>query len=77
MEQLVAVAKEEGALSNAQRLGYLLEHVGAGTAAVALARWTSQERPRFVPLRAGGRSRRAQKDARWRVVVNESVEAEA
>lgn len=75
-ERLVEVAKREGDLSNVQRLGYMLEHVGAGDAASSLAPWTAQQRPRFVPLRPGGDSRTAPKDARWRVVVNESVEAE-
>jgi predicted transcriptional regulator of viral defense system len=73
---LVEVAKGEGDLSNAQRLGYVLEHVGARDAATALAEWTAQQRPRFVPLRPGGLWRSAPKDARWRVFVNESVEAE-
>ena len=76
-ERLAELAKRERDLSNAQRLGYLLEHVSAGDATAALARWTAGQRPRFVLLRAGGSARDAPKDARWRVVVNESVEAEA
>lgn len=74
--RLADVARAEGDLSNAQRLGYLLEQVGAGEAAGALAEWTAAQRPRFVALRPGRSPRRAPKDARWRVVVNESVEAE-
>jgi hypothetical protein len=41
-----------------------------------LAKWTAEQRPRFVPP-AGGRACSARaEDARWRVVVNEAVEAE-
>ena len=75
-ERLVELAKRERELSNVQRLGYLLEHVGGRDAAGALAQWTAEKRPRFVPLRVAGQSRNAPKDTRWRVVVNESVEAE-
>ncbi len=75
--RLADVAKAEGELSSAQRLGYLLEQVGAGKVAAGLAEWVAAERPRFIALRPGHPSRRAPKDARWRVLVNESVEAEA
>ncbi|MBI4604007.1 MAG: type IV toxin-antitoxin system AbiEi family antitoxin [Planctomycetes bacterium] len=74
--RLADIAKAEGDLSNAQRLGYLLEQVGAGEVAGALAEWIASQRPRFVALRPGHPSRRAPKVARWRVVVNERVEAE-
>ncbi|MBI5485832.1 MAG: type IV toxin-antitoxin system AbiEi family antitoxin [Deltaproteobacteria bacterium] len=70
------VARAEGDLAIAQRLGYLLEHVGGGEAAGALGEWVAAERPRFVALRPGRPSRRAPKDGRWRVIVNEKVEAE-
>jgi predicted transcriptional regulator of viral defense system len=74
--RLTDVAKAEGELSSAQRLGYLLEHIGAGEVAAELGEWVAAERPRFVALRPGYPSRRAPKDARWRVLVNERVEAE-
>lgn len=75
--RLLEAARAEGDLPAAQRLGYLLELVGAGEVAVGLAEWISAERARLVPLRADRSSRRGRRDPRWRVVVNEKVEAEA
>lgn len=75
-QRLVDVAKARGDVSTAQRLGYLLEQVGAGEVGAALAAWIASLRPRFVPLRSDRPARRAAKDARWRVLVNEKVEAE-
>lgn len=74
--RLADVANSEGDVSSAQRLGYLLEQVGGRHAAAALADWIAAQRPRFVPLRPGGRLRDAPRDGRWRVVVNETVEAD-
>jgi predicted transcriptional regulator of viral defense system len=74
--RLVEVAKAEGQLSSSQRLGYLLEQVGAGEVATELAEWVTAERPRFVALLPGYPSQRAPKDARWRVLVNDKIEAE-
>jgi len=74
--RLSEIAKAEGDLPSAQRLGYLLEHVGAVEVAAPLAEWTAAQRPRFVALRPGRPSRHAPKDTHWRVVVNERVEAE-
>lgn len=75
-QRLVEVAKLEGELSSAQRLGHILDQVGAGKLVVALAAWIADQRPRFVPLRSDRSVRRAAKDARWHVLVNERVEAE-
>ncbi|MHB8879833.1 MAG: type IV toxin-antitoxin system AbiEi family antitoxin domain-containing protein [Myxococcaceae bacterium] len=75
-QQLAFVAKAEGDVCTAQRLGYLLERVGGGEVGAALAAWIASVRPRFVPLRSDRPARRAAKDARWRVLVNEKVEAE-
>ncbi len=75
-ERLAEVARIEGDLPNAQRLGYLLDQVGGDDVGTTLARWIGEQRPRFVSLRSDRSSRRAAKDDRWRVLVNEKVEAE-
>lgn len=75
-QRLVEAAKREGELSNAQRLGHILDQVGAGELGVPLAAWVAEQHPRFVPLRSDRSTRRAAKDARWHVLVNEKVEAE-
>lgn len=76
-KRLVEVAKAEGDVTTAQRLGYLLEQVSAGEVGAALEVWIAKTRPRFVPLRSDRAVRRATRDQRWRVLVNEKVEAEA
>lgn len=75
-ERLLDVAKVEAELANVQRLGHVLDQVGAGELSARLAEWIAEQRPRFVPLRSDRSVRRAAKDARWRVLVNEKVEAE-
>ena len=61
----------------ATRLGNLLAEVGAGEVAAPIERWIAERRPRFVLLRPGRSTRRAAKDERWRVLVNEKIELEA
>ena len=75
-ERLAQVARIESELPIAQRLGYLLEQVGARDIASSLAAWIEERRPRFVPLRPDRSVKHAEKDARWRVLANEKVEAE-
>lgn len=74
--RLVAAAKLEGDLPSAQRLGYLLEAVGARSVAAALALWIAGQRPPYVLLRPDRSSRLSSKDERWRVMVNEQIETE-
>jgi len=75
-ELLAQAAKNEEELTTAQRLGYVLGHVGGSEAAGCLAAWIEERRPRFVPLRPDRPVKRARKDDRWRLLVNEKVEAE-
>lgn len=58
-----------------QRLGYLLDAVGEVDLALPLAAWLEQRRPRVVPLRTGGPTE-GNLDRRWRVLVNEDLEAD-
>lgn len=76
-ERLAEIAGAEGNVSIAQRLGYLLELVGASAVAEQLAAWVDQRHPRFVPLRLDRSVISAARDVRWRVIINERVEAEA
>lgn len=75
--RLVEAAKKEDDLMSAQRLGHMLELVGAQAVAEPLAAWVSRQHPRYIALRPGRSTRRARKDTRWHVVVNEKLEAEA
>ena len=75
--RLAEIVEREGDLARAQRLGYLLAKVGAGEVGAALEPFIAEQRPRFVLLRPGRSSKRAARDERWRVVVNERIEVEA
>ncbi len=70
-------AKLDGSLPNAQRLGYLLDLVGAGAVSRELANWIAERSHRYVALRPDRPSEAAAKDRRWRLLVNEKVEVEA
>lgn len=75
-KRLVEAAQVEGELANAQRLGHMLERVGASSLAAPLSEWVLEQRPRYVPLRTDRSVRRASKDNRFRVLVNERVEVD-
>ena len=64
-------------MAYAQRLGYLLDRVGRQEVARALAEWVNARAPRVTPLSPGAPITGADRDARWRVAVNEVVDVEA
>ena len=74
--RLVEAARADGNLAYAQRLGYLLDFVSAGERARELAVLVADENPRDILLRPGQPRRGCPVDRRWRVVVNEQVEAD-
>ncbi|MBI5287968.1 MAG: type IV toxin-antitoxin system AbiEi family antitoxin [Chloroflexi bacterium] len=76
-ERLVEAARADVELSHVQRLGYLLDLVGAAAAGERLAGWLAKQRPRAVPLRPGRAPKTATKDPRWHVVINEKVEVDS
>jgi len=75
-ERLVAAAKVDMELSQVQRLGFLLDRVGAVESANALAAWVGERHPRIVPLRPDRPAVAAPKDARWQILVNDVTEAD-
>ena len=62
-------------LPDVQRLGYLLDAVGAGDLTVLLAEWLATRRPRAVPL-SPGTPTDVEIDKRWRVLPNVELEVE-
>jgi predicted transcriptional regulator of viral defense system len=60
----------------AQRLGYLLERVGAGQKATSLARYVERTTNETTPLLPGTTITGAQRNSRWRLHVNAEVEPE-
>lgn len=67
---------ERSPLPWAQRLGYLLERVEAPNLAAPLAEHVAAHAKEYVPLRSRKSIVRASRDSRWRLFVNEEVEAD-
>lgn len=72
--RLAEAARLEEDLAAAQRIGFLLDHVGARDKTGPLAAWIETERPRVVALRPDRDAGSAPKDQHWRVSVNEEIE---
>jgi len=72
-DRLVALAPLSPA-SWSQRLGWLLERVGAVRVAAPLARLVARTRPGVVPLDPRRPLRGAPRDPRWRLALNATVE---
>lgn len=73
-QALVRAAKADGELAYAQRLGYLLDHIGQLELTASLAEWISTCARHVTPLRPDLPMAGAPRDTRWRVAVNEEVE---
>lgn len=74
-QKLVAAA-QTAPVPWAQRLGHLLEHVGAGETAAALKDHVRETARQTVPLLPGAPHRDRPRDRDWKVIVNADVEAE-
>jgi predicted transcriptional regulator of viral defense system len=75
-DRLLEATRADGKVVLAQRLGYLLELVGAGASAEALAGYVEEANPRSTPLRPGKSTRGCTTHRRWRIFVNEQVEVD-
>ncbi len=75
-ERLVAVA-QTAPISWAQRLGYLLEFVGAVDRIALLKNYVGKTAKNMTPLLPGASYAKTQKQSDWRLYVNAHVEAEA
>jgi predicted transcriptional regulator of viral defense system len=74
-EKLLAAAKT-APITWTQRLGYLLEQVGAGEKAARLKQHVKDAARQAVPLLPGGAETDAHRDGGWKLIVNATVEAE-
>lgn len=72
--RLLRAVREEVELACVQRLGYLLEQVGAAKTVAPVAAWLAGQLPRPVPLRTSGHAAGALLDRRWMVLVNDKIE---
>ncbi len=74
-EKLAAVART-AAIPWAQRLGYLLERVGAGEKAVRLKNYVREHAKQSTVLLPGGARARAPRDEGWKLYLNADVQAD-
>ena len=72
----LAVAARTASVTWAQRLGYLLDRVGAGEKAAALRSYVAAAARQAVPLLPGASRAGARRAADWKLIVNAEVEAE-
>ena len=75
-ERLVE-ASNSASILWAQRLGYLLEHVGAGDRAVLLKEHVRRRARNYTKLLPGADTADAPRSKDWRLFVNASIEADA
>jgi len=61
-------------LPHVQRLGHLLDRVGARRLADPLAHWLAERPPDWTRLEPARRSHKATRDTRWRLLINARVE---
>lgn len=74
--RMVKAAKVDGELAHVQRLGYLLDLVGARRLAGPLGKWLATRDAKIVRLRPDLPMEGAKTDQRWRVVVNDEIEVD-
>ena len=72
-DALVAVA-DTAPPAWSQRLGYLLERVGAPDKAAPLKTWAQEHVRKSAVLLAGAKGTSGERDKAWKVVVNATVE---
>jgi len=75
-EKLAAVART-APIPWAQRLGYLLEHLGFAAKVSALKEWVREYAKQSTVLLAKERQKRSHHNKGWKLYVNAKVEAEA
>ncbi|MCP3957958.1 MAG: hypothetical protein GY719_08910 [bacterium] len=74
--ELTAAAKRGVELSVVQRLGFLLDEMGAVRVTEPLAHWLASQQPRPVALRPDLPVDGSPRNTRWEILVNEVVEAD-
>ncbi|NQW47582.1 MAG: hypothetical protein HQ464_07440 [Planctomycetes bacterium] len=75
-KKLVVAVKVGGDVPNAQRLGYILDHVRARNVTEPLRLWVNRQSPHAIPLRSHRRGHEAQEDRRWHVLVDQPLDIE-
>jgi predicted transcriptional regulator of viral defense system len=76
-KRLLVAAKKGGELPVIQRLGYLLDRTGHVPLTEDLAKFVDRHKPRMVPLEPRSSEAVSDRNSRWHVVVNTTIEVEA
>ncbi|MDE2184864.1 MAG: type IV toxin-antitoxin system AbiEi family antitoxin [Alphaproteobacteria bacterium] len=74
--QKLANAAETAPVPWAQRLGYLMEHIGAGEKTLPLKSYVRQHARQSVVLLPAASLKRARRDESWKLYINATVAAE-
>jgi predicted transcriptional regulator of viral defense system len=75
-KRLLAIAEQEETMPVMQRLGYLLDLTEHGELAEPLHNLVEGRKPRFVPLEPESSEAVSERNARWHVLVNTTIEVE-
>jgi predicted transcriptional regulator of viral defense system len=75
-KRLLSIAKREETTPVVQRLGYLLDLTGRGELAEPLHNLVEDRKPRLVPLEPESSEAVSERNARWHVLVNTTIEVE-
>jgi predicted transcriptional regulator of viral defense system len=75
-KKLLAAVKLVKDVPNAQRLGYILDHVHAKRLSKPLQDWIERASPNYVPLRTGRSIQNGSENRRWHVLVDRPLEVE-
>ena len=76
-KKLLAIAQKNEELPVVQRLGYLLERVGHAELAEELAALVRAAKPKMIPLEPKSSEDVTERNAKWHVLVNTTIEVEA
>jgi predicted transcriptional regulator of viral defense system len=75
-KRLLAIAKQGEKMPVVQRLGYLLDLADRSELAEPLTKLVDDKKPKFVPLEPKSPEAVSERNARWRVLVNATIEVE-
>jgi predicted transcriptional regulator of viral defense system len=75
-KRLLAIARKGKEMPVIQRLGYLLERTGHAELTGDLGKLVNRRKSKFVRLEPRSSEEVSARDARWRVLVNTTIEVE-
>lgn len=61
-------------LALAQRVGYLLDYLKMDQLALPLLKWVIEQKPEYNPLKPGQRVKKINRNNKWHILINETVE---